>query len=339
MQWHELFVAALAAIATTPLAFFFPGCLCCDQGCSIADGKPRTNPANEGTWVPSGTWGTGVTWTFQANPGDDSGETWFFYGSTATSNPGGFATLEQRQDWGNICNWYSSKTTSPSVTSGLPGGFDKRATSLPPESAVVHVYSSVSTSLTGPQTIKSCYVWDGVSIVDGELTATGQAHDSNGGFVFVDANNFGTLNGGATFTDGSMNVVNAGSSGIVNDGATFLTGAVNDSEVNGAATFYDSSYNDSLGVVNDGAVFNDTATNLGTINDGAVFNDTSKNTFLGTVNGGAAFNDAACSERTTGNFFATPCTRKFVAHPTDLPTCNGTAPDGCANSADTCGCG
>jgi hypothetical protein len=60
-----------------------------------------------------------------------------------------------------------------------------------------------------------------------------------------------------------------------------------------------------------------------------------------TVNGGATFNDAACSTQFSGGFPNCPGAgrRIFVAHPTDLPTCNGTAPDGCANAADTCGCG
>ncbi len=96
----------------------------------------------------------------------------------------------------------------------------------------------------------------------------------------------------------------------------------------------------------DGATFNDnsrngTASKAGQVNSGAVFNNNSVNGAAGTVNGGATFNDAACSERTVGSFANCPGPneRIFVAHLTDLPTCNGTAPDGCANAADTCGCG
>ena len=85
-------------------------------------------------------------------------------------------------------------------------------------------------------------------------------------------------------------------------------------------------------------MFNDDADNFGSlINGGAVFNDTSDN-LGGTVNGGAVFNDAACSQWDIG-YPDAPCTRKFVAHPTDLPTCNGTAPDGCATPFASCGCG
>jgi hypothetical protein len=427
MEWHVFLIASIAAIATTPLAFFLPLCPCCESGCEVADGKSRTDPANEGTWVPSGTWRGvgGVTWTFTANPGDDSGETWFFFGSASTSKVGGGATLAEQQDWGNICNWYSNKTTSPSTLTGLSGSFDKRATRLPPADAVVHVYTNVSTVTSGPQTVQYAYFWSLSDFISGsEITSTAAAHDSVGGAVFnggtdnsgtvnggatfnSTSNNFGIVNGGGTFNDDSNNdddgTVNGGATfndaadnfGTVNDGATFNNnsrnfnpgtvndgatfnddsinrGTVNDgatfnddsgnfiATVNGGATFNDTSSNAAIvndgatfnnnsrnfnpfvaaaATVNGGATFNDTSDNSGTVNGGATFNNTSKNLSSGTVNDGATFNDAACSDRTTGNFFSVPCDRKFVAHPTDLPTCNGTAPDGCANSADTCGCG
>jgi hypothetical protein len=409
MHWLEITVSVLASLALAPVAFFFECFPCCGEPCGVADGKPRTDPANEGTWVPSGTWRGvgGVTWSFTANPGDDSGETWFFYGSASTSKVGGFATVAERQDWGNICNWYSNKTNSPSTLPGLSSTLDKRATRLPPAEAVVHIYTSVSTVTTGPQTVQYAYFWfQGDILLESEITSTAAAHDSVGGAVFNDdSDNNGTVNGGATFNDVSRNLsggtVNGGATfnddarnfnGTVNGGATFNdssdnAGTVNDgavfndssenvifATVNGGAVFNESSENgvfgtvnggatfnddsDNNGTVNGGATFNDGARNLdatvndgavfnessengvfGTVNGGAVFNDSSKNVVFGTVNGGATFNDAACSERTTGDFFSSPCDRKFVAHPTDLPVCNGTAPDGCANSADTCGCG
>lgn len=356
----EVVVAVLAAVAATPLAFFLPACPCCD-GCPVDDGKPRTDPKNEGTWVPSGTWrgAGGVTWSFVANPGDESGETWFFYGSASTSKPGGGATIAERLDWGNICNWYSSKTTSPKTTSGLPAAFDKRATRLPPGNAIIHAYSQLTTANVGPQVVKHIYFW-GLSgnVSSSTITTTTVAHDSDGGAVFngISFNvNSSVINGGATFNDSSRNLT----SSIVNDGATFNDTSQNsgDSIVNGGATFrdesdniggsvvndgavfYENSLNAGSSIVNDGATFNDNAENDGTVNDGATFNDSSINGVDGTVNGGATFNDTACSERTTGDFFNVPCDRKFVAHPTDLPVCNGTAPGGCANSLDGCGCG
>jgi len=375
----QIFVALAAAMAMCPFAFFW-GCLpCCQGGCEIDDGKTRTDPKNEGTWVPSGTWrgAGGVTWTFNANPGDDSGETWFFYGSSLTSSTG-FATTAEQEDWGNICNWYSNKTTSPSTTSGLPAALDKRATRLPPSDAVVHIYTNVRTTNSGPATVKNAYFWgSGTALTNSsELTATSAAFDSTGGVVFSNSTqntDSSTVNGGATFNDSARNTdsstVNGGATfndstlnfdnAIVNGGATFNDSSQNTgttSTVNGGATFnntarqslngvvndgaefFDSSRNDFGGVVNDGAVFNDNSRNGYFVNGGATFNDNSINTTKG-VSGGATFNDAACSEATVGSFFASPCTRKFVAHPTDLPTCNGTAPDGCVNSADTCGCG
>jgi len=403
----SLIYASWLAGSTLPLGLMLgsPCSPCC--GCGVADGKPRTDPKDEGTWVPSGTWRGvgGVTWTFTANPGDDSGETWFFYGSTATSGPNApGASVSASQDWGNLCNWYSSKTTSPSTVTGLPASFDKRATRLPPNNAVVHAYTGFQIAPGNAVTVKHIYFWRvGSGGFGGGVTvsSTLSAHDSAGGAVVTggeightinggatfcqnsvgqpavnrgtinDGATFaqnsrqttdGTVNGGATFHDSSSNgLANFGTGAVVNGGATFNDSAqnfetVNDGAnfndtsenfsgfgrtgtVNGSATFNDSSINIFGAVVNDGATFNDNATNGGTVSGGGTFNNSAVNGFVGTVNGGATFNDAACSLRTTGSFFDTPCTRKFVAHPTDLPTCNGTAPDGCANAADTCGCG
>jgi hypothetical protein len=401
---------------------FLPCLPCCEEAaCGVADGKPRTDPANEGHWVPTGTWATGVTWTFSSSPSTTDGGTWFFYGSASTSKVGGGATTAEQRDWGNICNWYSNKTTTPSSTSSLTTVLDKRATRLPPANAIVHVYSNVNTTTTGPVTVKNVYFWGGsfpagrLGLVDAsELTTTSGAHDSAGGCVLnlYSENAAGsTINGGATLNSFSRNtgsgstingaavfnasatnvsggIVNdgatfndsSGNNATINDGATFNDSSVNAATVNDGATFNDSSQNFTFGTVNGGATFNGTSRNYGisttvnggatfndsgqnyfyaTVNDGAVFNDSSKNNDYGTVNGGATlngssenavngtvnggatFNDAACSRRTVGSFANCPGPgeRIFVAHPTDLPTCNGTAPDGCANAADTCGCG
>lgn len=409
--------------------FFLPECPCCEEGCGVADGKPRTDPVNEGTWVPSGTWRGvgGVTWSFTANPGDDSGETWFFFGSTATSKVGGGATVEEREDWGNICNWYSNRTSNITTTPAVAGHFNKRATRLPPATAVVHVYTRVSTANAGPQVVEYIYFW-GNSQHKGNLssiTATGFAHDSdkgavfnntstnlqfaavdggalfndtsenkasaivNGGAVFNQSSGNsgafgsgtagGVVNGGAVFNDNSVNedkaVVNDGAvfnnscanteRGVVNGGAVFNNFSINNSfflvdatVVNGGAVFNDNSQNDGHAIVNGGAVFNDDSLNFnfGVVNGGAVFNESAKNELFSvvnggavfndnssngdesTVNGGATFNDAAASFRTVGNFFAVPCTRKFVAHPTDLPVCNGTALTGCDPANASSGC-
>ena len=414
----------LCAMSVAPVGYMLGSSCspCCGpQGCGVSDGKPRTDPATEGHWVPSGTWATGVTWTFSSSPSTTDGGTWFFYGSLTSSKPGGSASLAEMQDWGNICNWYSNKTTTPSSILTLTTVLNKRATRLPPADAIVHIYGSVNTNTTGPVIVKNAFFWGGPSSASfvgfvnaSELTATSSAHDSLGGCVFNrDSRNTGnsTVNGGATFNGTSSNVsssVNGGatfngsssniSSAIVNDGATFNDSSSNISSaiVNGGATFNDSSGNKNSGIVNGGATFNDSSENrvnsivnggatfndyslntliatvndgatfydfsrnvqslvygsatfngsslnddYSTVNDGATFNDSSENGAIGTVNGGATFNDAACSSRTVGSFGNCPAPGKriFVAHPTDLPTCNGTAPDGCANAADTCGCG
>lgn len=550
---------AWLVLSTIPFAFMlgtrcFP---CCDPCGGITE---LSDPKDEGTWVPSGDWGgfeswsanfalpsssRWVTWTFVPNPGDESGETWFFYGSQTTSKRGD-ASLSERQDWNNLCNWYSAKSNSPSVdVSSFSFSFTKRATRLPPDNAVVHIYTPVSTQLLpgGVATVKAAYFWQTGELLAGStLAPSGQAHVSateadvfsgygvvfsgnsknsgtitgpalfaslpsmlsisqNDGIVdgaarfLWESRNAGTVKGNARFENesdnsgtgliegnaafyGNEDTTNSGvvqgsadfaryppdlgsgsglgarnlTTGVIEGGATFLgntenlglvengatfDGAINrGGTVNGGATFingsvglgrslfgvlfpgvvnggatFDNSFNGSdvfvfggctnlqthivnggavflgtntglsdrprnerCGIVNDGATFEDSSANLGTVNDGAVFQDNAENnqivnggaTFNGTadntgsaavvnggatfnddatnastatVNGGAVFNDRACSLRTVGAFIATPCTRKFVAHPTDLPTCNGTAPDGCANIADTCGCG
>jgi hypothetical protein len=445
--------AAWMAASTMPLGLMLGApCSPCCQLCQIADDKPRTDPKDEGTWVPSGTWrpaSPGVTWTFVANPGDESGETWFFFGSAATSRLGGNATIAQQRSWANICNWYSNKTTAPNDTTNLATVLNKRATRLPPADAIVHIYgfNGASTAPVGPVTLKHLYVWSRLT-ASSEVTTTAVAHDSvggavvsgsvdstsilnggatffgsgsvgtssvinggaimsgtafnsatiNGGATMYDSaeNRGGTINGGAEFNNSSRNFVSGAVKGIVNGGAVFNDSSQNniatvndgavfngtskngttstaDHVVNGGATFNDNSvtsgevnggavFNDNAlneRVVNGGAVFNGNAVNGGaatvnggaTFNDnsenrssgggsgGAIFNDSSVNILTARVNDGAVFNDDACSLRSTGDFLNSPCDRKFVAHPTDLPTCNGNAPDGCQNAADTCGCG
>ena len=130
---------------------------CCRNDCG--DSKPVTDPINEGTWVPSGSWRDGgVTWTFVENPGDESGETWFFFGFSDTSKKGGGASVAEQRDWGNLCNWYSNKATSPAGAMDT-ATFNKRATRLPPENAVVHIFTDVSTASVGPVTVKNAYFW------------------------------------------------------------------------------------------------------------------------------------------------------------------------------------
>lgn len=415
---------------------------CCGTSNPCGGSKSYTDPKDEGTWVPSGSWPS-VTWTFQANPGDESGNTWFFFGSASSSKAGGGATVAERQDWGNLCNWYSASSHSPGTVGGTNATtrLIRRATVLPTSGAIIHVYSTLNTG--SARTVATAYFHESQLTSGSTLTSTTAAHGTtlktvflngssnsgtitggamfgagasdsdnrnnsgatvndgaeflqtsrnqgtvSGGFTFKNStlnDTSGTVNGGGTFSDGAYNAgtasggatfngtnlsgndgtVNGGATfngnrfnnGTVNNGATFNSNAINNfsGSVNGGGTFNNASQN--YGVVNDSATFANTSSNIsgatvnggatfngdtrnsGTVNGGATFNSTSRNIGIATVNGGATFNDAACSTRIVGSFVATPCTRKFVAHPTDLPTCNGTAPNGCANIGDTCGCG
>lgn len=332
-------------------------CSPCCGGCP-ADGKPVTDPKDEGTWIPSGTWKTGVTWTFQPNPGNESGETWFFFGSAATSSKTFPATTAQQRDWGNICNWYSHSNISPALVTrsgsfSFPNiAFTKRASRLPPANAVVHSYSVISSASlpNGGLEAKNIYFWRNFAQQGSVISTTSPAHDSQGGAVFFSTPNLSTVFGGATFTQGGSNqaTVNDGaefyqdsahfSSGVTNGGAVFWGSSFVGGTINGGAQFYGTSVLVS-GTVNGGATFNESSRNFGTVNGGGVFYGNSFNGGTGTVNGGATFNDDACSEREVGGF-GPPCTRKFVTHPTDLPTCNGSALNGCStNPFVSCGCG
>lgn len=291
---------------------------CCDN--CPADGKPRTDPKDEGTWVPSGNW-PNVTWTFSENQGDEGGETWFFYGSLTTSKKGANATTQEQRDWGNLCNWYSHRATEPRNTGNLATVLQKRATRLPPQDAVVHVYSPVSTETFGPVVVKNAYFWFGRNFAN--ITATEKAYSSEGGAVFssgVQFGNGGIVSGGASFHGTSQNLgtVNGGGffyelssngdrasvtnqpEGYVTGGAIFYGTSRNSGLVTGGAVFNENSQNgdgasQGSGIVEDGAVFNGNSANDGTVRGGAVFNLSSQN--RAGVDGGAVFND---NSRNTG---------------------------------------
>lgn len=183
---------------------FLPCRPCCEPGCKIPDGKPRTDPKDEGTWVPSGTWDTGVTFTFVPNPGDESGDTWFFYGSRSTSTLDGAADASEQRDWFNICNWYSHSSVDPMAgySSFSASNLPKRATRLPPETATVFVLSDVAAS--EPVTVSKLYARGSASIISGDFTATGSAHDSPGGIVLY---NLGVT---SSFENNSSNFLRSG---------------------------------------------------------------------------------------------------------------------------------
>lgn len=274
---------------------FLPCMPCCGVGCAVADGKPRADPGSQGVWEPSGTWRTGVTWTFNASA---TSNVYYFYGSSTTSDPSGSATYAQITDWNNLCNWYVSKTTTPASQASLTAVLDKRARSLPPSDAIVHAFTDIDTS-TGNAECAEIYIWARNLLAGSQITTTGNAFDSAScGSVFIRTStrtslNYGTVYGGAAFISGGNQSggtvhgggrfirgtisAGAGNSGIVNGGCVFDGGGTgNNTIVNGDSTFTgDSSFNLS-------------SRNYGTVNGNASFYNAGYN-YSGTINGTASF--------------------------------------------------
>lgn len=273
---------------------FLP-CRPCCGGCKVTDGKPRVNPDSQGVWEPSGTWRTGVTWTFNSSA---TSNVYFFYGSSTTSDPSGSATYAQITDWNNICNWYTSKTTTPASQANLATVLDKRARSLPPADATVHAFTDIDTS-TGDAECAVVYIWARDLLSGSQITTTGTAFDSPAcGSVFIrtsvrSAGNAGTVYGGAAFIS-----CGNGTSGIVNGGGRFVRGTIsggasNGGTVNGGGTFIgrDTGNNN---IVNGDSTFtgdssfNFSSRNYGTVNGNTSFYNAGYN-YNGTVNGTASF--------------------------------------------------
>jgi len=273
---------------------------CCDR---CGGGLPYVAPSATSRWVPSGSWSTGVSWTRDTN---QSGDAWFFYGSSATSRAGGGASREERVAWGNPCNWYSVKSSSPSTTFDIPASLTARATTLPPESAVVHIYSPIASM--GARTVRNAYVWGTVAQLS--ITTTHPAYDTTHGLVCHTATLLRTdVYGGALFRALSVNgasiynsatfdnsknggiKTNASPSqsgcntlplfdikecpnGIVYGGAQFINGSSNGSydlfSLNNGQGFPDDV--GQFAIVYGGATFSGVSGNLGTVYDGATFN-------------------------------------------------------------------
>lgn len=267
---------------------------CCEQ---CGRSYERSDPADEGTWIPSGSWKTGVTWAWQPSDGSGSGNTWYFYGSAATTTTADNTGSATRR-WSNLCNWWSfnprqDPTTFTAGGGAFPAANAKRATRLPDENSVVFILTPVDTSQVtgGGVTVKTAYFYS--TLFAGSLATTQSVLDSTGGAIFSttavqQGNNSGTINGGATFTRVPGVVEKAINSGTVNGGAAFFVGD-NNGTVNGGASLHTTSTNS--GTVNGGGTFNDSARNALTVSGGATFNGGSSNT--GTVGGGGTFNGMA----------------------------------------------
>jgi hypothetical protein len=295
---------------------------------------------DEGTWnPPPGEWGdtsligeTGSVrhgagllaenWTFATREEAGPGSTWFFYGSPGTSlaDPGfQGASVEQQQDWGNLCNWYSFKSTAPEAGRDNVGtSLLRRATRLPDENATVHIYSTVSTANVGPQTVRRAYFWpEGQRSVFAsttcDITCTGTIEgitSASCGALFYNRINLGRIAGGAAFIGMFINTVNFlelvvcanggnatapnydNSTGEVVGDALFCGNAQNLSVVTGTAYFYgrrarngvaSQDFPIGLGYVSNGAVFWG-GNNVGIVDGGSVFRSWSGNP-VGVVTG------------------------------------------------------
>lgn len=342
-----------------------PGCACCGAQCSDTS-FPFSDPANEGTWVPSGTFPS-IVWTFVPYSPETPGNTWFFSGS-----PDGGTSAAERiaSDWFNPCNWWSHRTVAPSEPrasgSGVDGSFTKRATRLPPSDAVVHIYTDLV--ISSPVSVQAAYFWrkNGAQgegsgsprnlynrLRGGTMVATGTVYGADAGFWLEDTSITASvspveLNGNVAlrrqtrvqpplFPNTDFGFVINGDVDMKVGGSG--PGILLRGTVNGYVEARDRST--VRATINGGAkLYNDSTMDGGTISGGAEFYDTSRFTactfgvapFTGQVNGGATFFDDArsCCVIDSGG-------RKFSAHPTELPTCSGTAPAGTPN-VSSCGC-
>lgn len=295
--------------------------LCNDCGCAF----PYSDPDKERLYEPSGGWALSVflqpnsarpIWTESQTVGSN---TWFFHGGPLYSNANGNATAEEQTDWGNLCNWYAVRPLPISITAL---GFTppvRRATRLPPQDAIVHILTSVSTVSVGPQTVATAYFWGGGTrlLAGSEITATQPAYQTTHNTVFAYlAVNEGIVNGGAFFWDQSSNT---GTGAVVNGSASFENYSKNDDHatVNGGASFKSFSTNSNDAVVDGNATFEDNSSNDSdaSVTGDATFNN-SNNASDATVNGNATFENlsgnlggivdgnAVFDESTNGGFLA-----------------------------------
>lgn len=271
---------------------------CCDR---CGGSFPYTNPANEQIWTPSGAWPS-PSWSSSAVPGGQDGN-WFFF---ADAN---FVSSIPATDWTNLCNWYSAiDSADPSqAREPIPFGLRyiwngiRRATTLPPPGATVHIYSPVSTAnLPGGEAfVRRAYFWPNSQLLQGSrITTSDNIPETNGGSVFLGgAQNRGEIVGNASFFTQSFNSTTgtitgnaaffgrAFNSGYVSGDGAFTT-ADNAGTIAGDAVFVSASTNQ--GSVSGAAEF-DGSTNLGSVAQQSVFRNNSYNS--GAANGGADFFD------------------------------------------------
>ena len=175
---------------------FLPCLPCCGVEL-ICEDKPILDPAVTPN-TSTGQWGPAST----VPGGSPGGKIYYFYGSAATSRPGGGASVAEQEDWDNLCNWYSARATGSPYQ--WTSSFFRRPSTAPPTDATVIIYTP--TSLNQPRTVVAAYFIGtvGVSAVlkaGDTLTCTGAAYNSPGGAVFHGPGTVaGTLNTGVKFS-------------------------------------------------------------------------------------------------------------------------------------------
>jgi hypothetical protein len=230
-----------------------PKCPCC--GCGLTgDGKPRQDP--------------------------DDGETYYFYGSAQTSAPGRLATLEEIQDWGNLCNWYTAKDGPASDLSNVYTGgsgtwtavaFPVRANELPHEAATVHVYTGVfekngfeatrqSCSILsfGDVTIKNLYVYGDNRLIGGTFNIAGQFYTYNQSQITADL-----VGNGQLFGSSRIHQKVIGNATFHENSYVFNNFPIKPA-LTGTFNFYDNSSNQG-GIITGNTVFNNFSYNEGNI--------------------------------------------------------------------------
>lgn len=163
---------------------FLPCRRCCaPKTCELTD-KPYQDTATATRYFPtSGSWATSVNWT-TATSGDE-----VFYFSGHASGGGysgsGFDLL-------NPCNWYSVATTTPPGVQASPSStLTHRATRLPGENDIVHLYDYnpgavgfAAAIATSSVKYKSVYCWaqyfGATILLSGNITTSTAVYDGDG---------------------------------------------------------------------------------------------------------------------------------------------------------------
>lgn len=152
-------------------------------------------------------------------------------------------------NWYDLCNWYTEK---PGPVESVGTGFTRRAESLPPPGATIHVYSHVSIDDDGKatsETVHKAYFWD--AGLAGTLYCSTAEFNTVSRYPFAlptvtfGAFNAGTIYGTVRFESKATTSPSlwnfpwtySRNEGTINGDVEFI-GSANNGTVNGAARFY-----------------------------------------------------------------------------------------------------